>query len=108
MPHNTKKINIAYKSKHNSTLEKQVILLMISNGENWRYLVVKSLSGLFKGITSSHNEDFYCLKCFCAYTTKKKLEERKKICENNKYCHVEMPYEDNKIIKYNQGEKSIK
>ena len=108
MPHNTKKINIAYKSKHNSTREKQVILLMISNGENWHYLVVKSLSGLLKGITSSHNEDFYCLNCFCAYTTKKKLEEHKKICENNKYCHVEMPYENNKIIKYNQGEKSIK
>ena len=28
--------------------------------------------------------------------------------ENYDYCHVEMPNEDNKIIKYNQGEKSIK
>ena len=45
VPHNTKKIEIAYKSKHNITREKQVILLMISNGENWHYLVVKSLSG---------------------------------------------------------------
>ena len=81
---------------------------MISNGENWHYLVVKSLPGLLKEITSSHNEDFYCLNCFCAYTTKNKLEEHKKICENNKYCHVEMPNEDNKITKYNQGEKSIK
>ena len=34
LPHNTKKIEIAYKSKHNLTQEKQVILLMISNGEN--------------------------------------------------------------------------
>ena len=81
---------------------------MISNGENWHYLVVKSLPGLLKGITSSHNENFYCLNCFCAYTTKNKLEEHKKICEKNKYCHVEMPNEDNKIIKYNQGEKSVK
>ena len=32
VPHNTKKIEIAYKSKHNLTREKQVILLMISNG----------------------------------------------------------------------------
>ena len=40
-PHNTKKIEIAYKSKYNLTREKQVILLMISNGENWHYLVVK-------------------------------------------------------------------
>ena len=77
-PHNTKKIHIAYKSKHNSTRRKQVVLLMISNGENWHYPVVKSLLGLLKGITLSHNEDFYCLNCFCAYTTKKKLEEHKK------------------------------
>ena len=40
--HNTKKIHVAYKSKHNLTREKQVILLMISNGENWHYLVVKN------------------------------------------------------------------
>ena len=108
VPHNTKKIRIAYKSKHNLTREKQVILLMISNGEIWHYLVVKSLPGLLKGITSNHKEDFYCLNCFCAYTTRDKLEEHKKICENHEYCHVEIPNEDNKIIKYNQGEKSIK
>ena len=81
---------------------------MIINGENWHYLVVKSLPGLLKGITSSHNEDFYCLNCFCAYTTRNKLEEHKKICENHYYCHVEIPTKDNNIIKYNQGEKSIK
>ena len=40
---------------------------MISNGENWHYLVVKSLSGLLTGITSNHKEDFYCLNCFHSY-----------------------------------------
>ena len=43
VPHNTKKIHVAYKSKHNLNREKQVILLMISNGENWHYLVVKKI-----------------------------------------------------------------
>ena len=108
MPHNTKTVQVAYKSRHNSTREKQVILLMISNGENWHYLIVKSLPGLFKGIASTHNEDFYCLNCFHSYRIKNKLEEHKKICKNHNYCHVEMPNEDNKIIKYNQGEKSMK
>ena len=103
-----KKIHIAYKSKHDLTREKQVVLLIISNGENWLYLVVKSLPELLEGITSNHKEDFYCLNYFCAYTTRTKLEEYKKICENNKYSHVEMPNKDNNIIKYNQGEKSIK
>ena len=64
VPHNTKKIEIAFKSKHNLTREKQIILLMISNGENWHYLVVKRVSGLLTGITSNHKEDFYCLNCF--------------------------------------------
>ena len=108
VPHNTKKIEIAYKSKHNLTREKQIILLMISNGENWHYLVVKSLSGLLKGITSNHKEDFYCLNCFHSYRTKNKLEAHEKICENCDYCCVEMPTKDNNTIKYNHGEKSIK
>ena len=107
-PHNTKKINIAYKSKHNLTREKQTILLMITNGEKWHYLVVINLSGLLRGITSNHKADFYCLNCFCSYSTKNKLEKHKKIRENNDYCHVEMPTKDNNIIKYNHGEKSIK
>ena len=108
VPNNTKKIEIAYKSKHNLTREKQVILLMISNGENWHYFVVKSLSGLLTGITSNHKEDFYCLNCFHSYRTKNKLEAHKKICENRDYCRAEMPTKDNNTIKYNHGEKTIK
>ena len=34
VPHKTGKIYLAYKSKHNTTREKQVILLMITDGEN--------------------------------------------------------------------------
>ena len=108
VPHKTGKIHLAQNSKHNLTREKQVILLMITDGEKWHYRAVKSLSALLNGITSNHNGDFHCLNCFRAYTTKNKLEAHKKICENHEYCHVEMPNEDNKIIKYNQGEKSIK
>ena len=52
--------NIAYKSKNNLTQEKQIILLMISDGQKWHYLVVKNLSKLLRGITSNHKEDFYC------------------------------------------------
>ena len=74
MPYNTKKINIAYKSKNNLTHERQIILLMISDGQKLHYLVVKNLSGLLKGITSNHKEDFYCLNWFHSCRTKDKLE----------------------------------
>ena len=68
----------------------------------------KNLSGLLRRITSTHKEDFYCLNCFRSYRTRSKLEAYKKISENHNYCNVEMPTKDNNIIKYNQGEKSIK
>ena len=42
------KIYPAYVSKHNSKCEKQVILLMIPNMEEWHYLAVKKISALFK------------------------------------------------------------
>ena len=51
---------------------------MISNGENWHYLVVKGLSGLLTGITSNHKEDFYCLNCFHSYRPKINLKHTKK------------------------------
>ena len=59
-------------------------------------------------MTSNHKEDFYCLNCFRAYTTENKLESHKKLCENHDYCCIEMPNEDNKILKYNHGEKSMR
>ena len=105
VPHNTKKIQLAYRSKYNLTYNKQIILLMITDGEKWHYLVVKNLSGLLRGITSNHNADFYCLNCFCSYSTKNNL---KNICENHDYCHVEMSTKEDNIIKYSHGEKSIK
>ena len=67
-----------------------------------------SLSSLFRRITGNNNGDFYCLNCFQSYTTENKLKKNKKFCENHGYCYVEMPEEDNKILKYNEGEKSMK
>ena len=44
---------------------------MITDNEKWHYLVVKSVSGLLRGITSNHDGDFYCLNYFHSYTTEK-------------------------------------
>ena len=47
-----KKIYPACVSIHNSNREKQVIFLMIWNGEWWYYLAAKKLSPLLRRITS--------------------------------------------------------
>ena len=108
VPHNTEKIRHAYKSKYNLTRENQVILLMITDGEKWHYLAVKRLSALFREIAGNNHGDFYCLNCFRSYNTENKLKKHKKVFENHDYCYVEMPEKYNKILKYNQGERSIK
>ena len=50
VPHNTKQIRHVYKSKYNLKRKNQVILLMISDGNKWHYLAVKTLSGLLREI----------------------------------------------------------
>ena len=98
MSYNAKEIRHAYKSKHNLKRENQVILLMITDGEKWHYLAVTKLFPLFRKI-ANHKEDFYFLNCFHSYRTENKLKKHKNVCENHDYCYVEMPKEDNKILK---------
>ena len=75
----TEKITHVYKSKYNLIHENQVILLTITDGEKWHYLVVKSLSPLFREITGNNRGEIYCLNCFQSYTTKNKLKKHKKV-----------------------------
>ena len=85
-----------------------LFVLMITNGKKWHCLAVRSLSALLRGITSSNNGDFYCLNCFHSYRAHNKLKKHERVCNNHDCCHVEMPKENEKVLKYNHGEKSLK
>ena len=91
VPEGEKTIRHAYKLKHNLTRENQVVLLMITDGEKWHYLTVRSLSALLNRITSKHKDDSYCLNCFHSFASKKSLEKYMKVCEDKDYCYIEMP-----------------
>ena len=69
---------------------------------------MKSISALFRGITSNNNGDNYCLKCFHSYRTNNVLKNHEKLRRKHDYCHVKMPKEDKKILKYNRGETLLK
>ena len=81
---------------------------MITDGEKWHDLVVRSLSALFRAITLSNNGDFYCLNCFHSYRTLNKLKRHETVCNNHDYCHVDMPQEGKNILKYHHGDKSLR
>ena len=112
VPYNTEKIRLAYTSKYNSRCKNQVVLLMITDGKKWHYFIIgtivfKKLSALLRGVTSKHDEDFYCLNYFHSHSTEKKLKKHENVC-NDHDCYVEMPKEENKRLKCNHGEKSMK
>ena len=71
---------------HNSTREKQITLLMISNEENekqgWHYLAVKKLSALLCRKTLNHDGDFYFLNCLHSLRKEKKLKSYEKAYED--------------------------
>ena len=108
VPHNKREIRHAYISKYNHKRKNQVILLMITAGKKWRYLAVRSLSALLRGIISSNNEDFYCLNCFHSYRTLNKLKKHGRVCNNYDYYHVDMPEAGKSILKYSSEDKSLK
>ena len=102
---------IAYKSKYNRKRENEAVLLMITKGEKWHYIAfksertddrfnrpIRSLSRLFKGITSNHDRDFYCLNFLHSFRTDNALKRHERLCDNNDYCNVEMPTQFNKTL----------
>ena len=108
IPYNIKKIRHAYKPKHNLNRENQLVFLMIDDGEKQHYLAVNKLPALLRGITSNNNADFYCLDFLHLFRAKNKLKNNKNICENHNYCQIEMPKQNNNVLKYNFREKSMK
>ena len=76
--------------------------------KKWHYLAKKNVPVLLRGVISNHIEDFCWLNCFHSCSTKNKLKKHERVCNDHEYCHVEMPNEDNKTLKYNHGEKTLK
>ena len=81
--------------------------MITDDDSRWHYLAVKSLPALFRGTTSNHHGDFYCLNCFHSYCALNKLKKHERVCNNYDYCLIDMPEEHEKI-KYIPGEKSLK
>ena len=65
--------------------------MITDNNENWHYLAVKSISRLFRGITSHRDGDFYCLNCMHSFRTDNALKKHKRLCDNHDYCDIVMP-----------------
>ena len=81
---------------------------MITVGKKRHYLAVKEWSALLRRITSNNNGNFYCINCLHSFRIKNKLKKHSHVCKNHGYFYIEIPKDNNKILKYNHEEKSMK
>ena len=97
VPHNSEETRHAYNSKNNVSSENEVIVLMISDGNKWHYLAIKTLPALLRRITSNHYGDFFSLNYLHSYRIKDKLKEYENVSKDHDCCCILKP---KKIIKY--------
>ena len=73
-------------AKHNITL------LLIKDGENSHYCLVKNLSALMASQINNHKGSRnFCLNCFNGFNTTEGLNKHKEYCYNNECVKIEMP-----------------
>lgn len=66
-----------------------------------KYFADKKLTRLLWGITLKHNDDYYCINRLHLFRTESKPISHESVCKNHGYCHVKIPEEYKKILKYN-------
>ena len=80
--------------KHN------IVLLLIKNGDNSHYCLIKNLSALLSSQVNKHSHKLYfCLNCLNGYDNLEKLEHHKEYCSEEESVKINMP-SPNTYIKF--------
>ena len=75
--------------KHN------IVLLLIKNGDNSHYCLIKNLSALLSSQVNKHKSKLYfCLNCLNGYDQPEKLEHHKEYCNEKETIKINMPPPD--------------
>ena len=77
------------KRKHN------IVLLLIKDGDNSHYCLVKSLSALLSSqVNKRKSKLYFCLNCLNGFDTMEKLEKHKEYCDEEESIKINMPPPD--------------
>ena len=70
-----------------------IVLLLIKDGENSHYCLVKNISALFASqINNNHKGTrYYCLNCLNGFKSPDSLDKHKEYCYNNECVKISMP-----------------
>ena len=88
------KISKYTKGKKEYRRKYDTVLLLIKDGENSHYYLVKNLSALIRTqINKSESKLYFCLNCLNGYDKPEKLENHKEYCSENESVKINMPPE---------------
>ena len=86
------------KAKKEDERKYNIVLLLIKNGDNSHYCLVKNLSALLSSQVNNHKSKFYfCLNCLNGYDDPEKLEKHKEYCIEEESIKINMPPPDTYI-----------
>ena len=86
------------KMKKEDERKHNIVLLLIKNGDNSHYCLVKNLSALLSSQVNKHNHKLYfCLNCLNGYDDLEKLEHHKEYCSEEESIKINMPSPDTYI-----------
>ena len=69
-----------------------IVLLLIKDGENSHYCLVKNISALLSSqINNNDHKRYFCLNCFNSFKSPDSLDKHKEYCNNNECVKIMMP-----------------
>ena len=69
-----------------------IVLLLIKDGENSHYCLVKNISALLSSQINNHKGTrYFCLNCFNSFKSPDSLDKHKEYCYNNECVKISMP-----------------
>ena len=86
------------KAKKEDERKHNIVLLLIKNGDNSHYCLIKNLSALLSSQVNKHKSKLYfCLNCLNGYDDPEKLEKHKEYCSEEESIKINMPSPDTYI-----------
>ena len=94
--------------KTNCRCDREINLLLISEGDKWHHTVIKSLSRLLSSSNSKHKrKQYFCNNCLQGFTQELSRDQHYSYCIDNEMVRVEMPRKGS-TVEFYDGQNQFK
>ena len=70
--------------------EREINLMLVSDGDKWHYTAIKSLSRLLSSSNSKHmHKQYFCTNCIQGFTQELRRNQHRAYCKNNESVKVD-------------------